>query len=84
VARKEFPVGAALAPGSRFEAGVGPGQTVLLEVARVDDAEVHVRMIHPLAGQRIGMSVKILGVRDATSAERESGRAATRPPPPPR
>jgi FKBP-type peptidyl-prolyl cis-trans isomerase 2 len=44
---------------------------------------VTVQMIHPLAGQKIGMSVKVVGVRAATAAETEAGHAMTAPPKPP-
>jgi FKBP-type peptidyl-prolyl cis-trans isomerase SlyD len=40
-------------------------------------------MLHPLAGQTIGMSVRIVGVRAATSKELEVGKAMVKPPPPP-
>jgi FKBP-type peptidyl-prolyl cis-trans isomerase SlyD len=83
VSRKEFPADAKLEPGSQFEAGVGAGQTIQLRVVRSDDEHVTVKMIHPLAGQKIGMSVKIVGVREATAAEKEAGRAMTAPPKPP-
>ena len=83
IARKEFPDGASLEVGSEFEAGVGGGQTVRLRVAEIDDDNVTVAMIHPLAGQTISMHVNIVGVRPATAAEKEAGRAMTAPPAPP-
>jgi FKBP-type peptidyl-prolyl cis-trans isomerase SlyD len=83
LSRKEFPADAKLEPGSHFEAGVGQGQTVHLRVVSSDDETVTVKMIHPLAGQKIGMSVKVVGVRAATAAEKEAGKAMTAPPKPP-
>jgi FKBP-type peptidyl-prolyl cis-trans isomerase SlyD len=59
------------------------GQTIVLEVVKPDEDPVEVRMIHPLAGMTISMSVKILAVREATKAEQDAGRAISKPPPPP-
>ena len=82
--RKEFPAEAKLEEGMRFEAGMGAGgQKILLEVVSADDEKVTVRMMHPLAGQTIGMSVSVVNVRAATAAEKEAGRAISAPPPPP-
>ena len=84
IARTEFPADATLEKGLRFEAGTGAGgQKILLEVVESDDEKVTVRMMHPLAGQTISMSVKILSIRNATAAEKEAGRAISAPPPPP-
>ncbi|MEX1367217.1 MAG: peptidylprolyl isomerase [Nannocystaceae bacterium] len=82
--RAEFPKEATLETGMRFEAGMGAGgQKILLEVVSSDDDKVTVRMMHPLAGQTIGMSVAIVKVRAATAAEKDAGRAISAPPPPP-
>ena len=82
--RASFPAGAEIAVGAQFEAGVGGGgQTIKLRVADVAEDTVTVQMIHPLAGQSISMSVTVVGVREATAAEKEAGRAISRPPPPP-
>lgn len=83
MARREFPADAQLQPGSEFEAGLGGGQKIRLRVSKVDAQSVTVKMIHPLAGQKIGMSVKVVGVRPATAAEKDAGRAMTAPPKPP-
>jgi FKBP-type peptidyl-prolyl cis-trans isomerase SlyD len=72
-----------VAVGAQFEAGVAGGQRIKLRVAEVSGEQVVVQMIHPLCGQRIGMSVKIVGVRAPTSAERAAGKAMIKPPPPP-
>jgi FKBP-type peptidyl-prolyl cis-trans isomerase SlyD len=81
--RADFPKNVPIVVGSEFEASVGGGNTVKLRVAEVATDNVTVQMIHPLAGQTIGMSVKILGIREATAAEKEAGRAISKPPPPP-
>ena len=84
LARKELPEGD-LEPGVAFEATVGNGQTIKLVVHEVQgDEAVVVKLVHPLAGQNIGMSVKVLGVREATSAEKSAGKAISAPPPPPK
>jgi FKBP-type peptidyl-prolyl cis-trans isomerase SlyD len=83
IPRTEFPEGLEIAEGARFEAGMPGGQTIVLEVVKPNEDPVEVRMIHPLAGKTISMSVKILGIRDATGAEKDAGRAISKPPPPP-
>ncbi len=83
IPRNEFPEGLELEAGTRFEAGMPGGQTIVLEVVKPDGDPVEVRMIHPLAGMTISMSVKIIAIRDATKAEQEAGRAISKPPPPP-
>lgn len=84
ISRKEFPADAPLAPGAVFEAGLPGGQKINLVVDAADTEQVTVRMVHPLAGQTVRMSVKVLSVRDATPAELETGKVITRPPPPPK
>jgi FKBP-type peptidyl-prolyl cis-trans isomerase SlyD len=81
--RSEFPADAQLNPGLEFEAGMPGGQSVKLRVVEAGSETVKVKMIHPLAGQKIGMHVKIVGVREATKAEREGGQVISKPPPPP-
>lgn len=84
LARTEFPAGANLQPGSEFEAGTGGGQTIKLRVVEANADQITVRLVHPLAGQRIHMTVKVENVRDATAAEKESGKVQSAPPPPPK
>lgn len=81
VPRAEFPPDAKLEPGARFEAGMPGGQRIFLEVLETRDDQVRVRMVHPLAGQTVSMSVKVLNVRLATPAELDTGRVLDRPPP---
>lgn len=80
--RSEFPAGAKLDPGVEFEAGLGAGQTVRLRVVDASADSVTVRLLHPLAGQRITMNVKVDAVRAATASEKESGKIGAPPPPP--
>lgn len=84
IGRKEFPDGANLKPGAEFEAGTGGGQTIKLRVVEANDEIVVVRLVHPLAGQKISMSVRVENVREATAAEKESGKVQSAPPPPPK
>ncbi len=85
ILRGEFPKSAQLAVGTRFEAGLPGGQKITLEVVTLDKDEesVEVRLIHPLAGRQISMTVQVLGVRQATKAEIQHRQVLTRPPPPP-
>lgn len=82
LSRKEFPKDAKLEVGSQFEAGTGGGGTVRLRVVDANADTVTVRLLHPLADQKIGMSIRVEAVRKATAAERESGRVQSAPPPP--
>ncbi len=82
LSRKEFPADAKVDVGSQFEAGVGTGQRVTLRVIDSTADTVTVRFIHPLAGQKITMSVRVEAVRVATTAEKDSGKVMNAPPPP--
>lgn len=84
IPRREFPKEAQLEKGTRFEAGIPGGQRITLEVTEVGKDDVEVRMIHPLMGHSISMTVQVLGVRAAARAEIESRTVLTRPPPPPK
>lgn len=83
IPKAEFPASVKLEPGASFEAGVPGGQTIRLQVKAVEGDEVVTAMLHPLAGQTVSMSVKVIKVREATDKEREAGRAMVKPPPPP-
>lgn len=83
MARSEFPEGTKLEVGGKFVAKMPNGQPLHLGIKEVTDEAVTVAMIHPLAGQTIGMAVRIVSVRPATSKEKEAGRAMVKPPPPP-
>jgi FKBP-type peptidyl-prolyl cis-trans isomerase SlyD len=73
IPRKEFPAGTDLKVGAQFEAGMPGGQKIMLKVLEAQADAILVRMIHPLAGQKIAMSIKVLGVRLATKEERTTG-----------
>lgn len=81
--KTEFPAGTTLEVGSKFVAKMPNGQPLHLAVKEVGEQTVTVAMLHPLAGQTIGMNVRLVGVRAATSKELEAGRAMVKPPPPP-
>ncbi len=72
-----------LQPGQRFEASLPGGQKIVLEFVEETDGGAKMRMLHPLAGQTIGMGIKVEAVRAPTAAEKASGRVQTAPPPPP-
>jgi FKBP-type peptidyl-prolyl cis-trans isomerase 2 len=82
--KREFPAGTTFEVGHKFVARMPSGQPLHLAVREVGETSVTVAMLHPLAGQTIGMSVRIVGVRAATSKERAAGRALIKPPPPPK
>ena len=82
--RKEFPKEAKLEKGVAFDAGIPGGHRIRLEVVEIDGEQVTVRMIHPLAGKTVTMSVEVHKVREATPAEREAGKVILTPPPPPK
>lgn len=84
IPRSEFPADAQFEVGGEFQAGMPGGQSVTLKVLETGDDAIKVRMIHPLAGQALSMSVKVVSVRDATAAEKESGQVQSKPPPPPK
>lgn len=81
--KNEFPAGTEFAAGSKFVAKMPNGQPLHLAVKEVGETTVTVAMLHPLADQTIGMNVRVVGVRAATSKELEAGRAMVKPPPPP-
>ncbi len=75
IARSEFPAKIDLKPGISFAADLPGGHTIQLVVKTADDNEVVVRMVHPLAGKALKMSVEILSVRAATADETTQGKA---------
>jgi len=83
VNRKEFPKDTELQKGVSFDAAIRGGHRIRLEVAEIAGDDVTVRMIHPLAGKTVDMNVTVHKVREATPAERESGKVIPTPPPPP-
>ncbi len=72
--RAEFPKDAQLDPGMQFQAKGPHGEPVTFKVVKVNDQEVTVRFLHPLAGKDITFKVKVIGVKDP---------AVARPPAPP-
>ena len=85
ISASELPKGVPLEPGVRFEAKLPNGQPIVLQLEEKTAEGAKMRVLHPLAGRRIGMSIKVEAVRPATAVERETGRVQTKPPvPPPR
>ncbi len=83
IGRGEFPAQAQIKPGMSFQADLPGGQSITLAVQEVTDTEVIVKMLHPLAGKRLKMDIKVLKVRPPTEQEQAAGRAIIRPPVPP-
>lgn len=71
--REAFPDDAPLEPGAQFAAQGPDGNLIPLWVLKVDDEQVLVDLNHPLAGETLNFEVEIVGVRDATSEEKEHG-----------
>jgi FKBP-type peptidyl-prolyl cis-trans isomerase 2 len=83
MSKKEFPDGTGFEVGSKFVAKLPNGQPLHLVIQEVRDDDLSVAMVHPLADQTLGMSVRIVAVRPATAKEKEAGKAMVKPPPPP-
>jgi len=60
--------------GMEFEAQNPRGEAMLFRVTRIDDGKLTVDANHPLAGQTITFVVTVRDIRDATDAERATGR----------
>lgn len=60
--RAEFDLGLELEPGLIIEFANEDGDTLPGTILRCDDNEVHVDLNHPLAGQTVRYSVKIVAV----------------------
>jgi FKBP-type peptidyl-prolyl cis-trans isomerase 2 len=72
MARRDFPKGVKLDPGSTFEAKSPAGEPIHLKVVSATPEVVKVRLLHPLVGRDLAFRVKVLAVEDPQ-----------RPPPPP-
>jgi FKBP-type peptidyl-prolyl cis-trans isomerase SlyD len=68
IPRKEFPEGMKIEPGMIFQ-GRTPGGPANVKVLEVADDTVKGDFNHPLAGERLTFSVKVLTVRESTEAE---------------
>jgi FKBP-type peptidyl-prolyl cis-trans isomerase SlyD len=66
VNRSQFPEGADIQPGMRFQANSPQGDMVVFTVIETDDQFVSVDGNHPLAGETLHFSVEVIAVRDAT------------------
>jgi len=72
VPRENFPDGVAISVGTKFEAE-SPGGYITVTVTKVGDGTVTVDANHPLAGETLFFSGKVISVRDATQEEIDSG-----------
>ena len=73
--RSQFPAGANLEVGLKFNTMGPDGQPLVVRVIELDEKMVTIDGNHPLAGIPLVFDVRVLGVRDATEAEIESGAA---------
>ncbi len=74
VPRDAFPDDAPMAPGGQFMTRTPDGRPMALWITRVEGDQVWVDPHHPLAGKTLTFDVEIIGLRNGTKAERESGR----------
>ncbi|MFP4352499.1 MAG: peptidylprolyl isomerase [Puniceicoccaceae bacterium] len=72
VPRAQFPEEAEIVPGARFRAE-GASGPVVVRVDSVAGDQVTIDANHPLAGQDLNFSVKVVAVRDASAEEIERG-----------
>lgn len=64
IKRTEFPKDAKISVGDRFAAKDEQKNDVVLQVEKVDQDELEVRFLHPLADKDIQYSVEVVGVSD--------------------
>jgi FKBP-type peptidyl-prolyl cis-trans isomerase 2 len=74
VARGDLPDDAAL--GDELEGEGEDGQTVFLRVVELDAEHAQLDANHPLAGQSIGLELRVVGLRAASAGEVQAARAA--------
>ncbi len=67
-----------------FAASLANGTEVQLKVHAAREQEIDVAMLHPLAGKRLSMRVKVVSVRPATKTESDQGKVMNTPPPLPK
>jgi len=72
VPRTQFPEDAEIVPGAQFRAE-GSNGPVVVRVDSVDGDQVTIDANHPLAGEDLNFSVKVIDVRDASAEEIEHG-----------
>ncbi len=72
VPRSQFPADADLQPGTQFRAE-GEGGPVIVRVDSVEGDQVKIDANHPLAGENLNFSVKIVDVREASPEEIDHG-----------
>jgi FKBP-type peptidyl-prolyl cis-trans isomerase SlyD len=72
VTKAEFGEGAAIEPGMQFEAH-GEGGAQIVTVTGIAGDEVTIDANHPLAGEELHFTVKVVDVREATAEELEHG-----------
>ena len=74
IPRESFPNEVNLEVGMTFPVEADSGERFPVWVTKIEDEQVFVDANHPLAGQTLHFSVEVVGIRDATVEEVESGR----------
>lgn len=67
IPKSDFPPGVKV--GGQLEGRSDDGQTIVFTVLKIKGPEVHLDGNHPLAGQSIRLSLKVLEVRSASAEE---------------
>ncbi|RMF39373.1 MAG: peptidylprolyl isomerase [Anaerolineae bacterium] len=73
VPREEFPPTITLEPGVTLQVQDNEGNVMLAQIKEVGPESVKLDFNHPLAGKELHFSVKIVGLREATSEELAHG-----------
>ena len=75
VPREQFPEEIPMQIGTELQVQNQAGQPMYARIVTVGDKSVRLDFHHPLAGKELHFSVKVVGVREATSEEKEHGHA---------
>jgi FKBP-type peptidyl-prolyl cis-trans isomerase SlyD len=73
VPRDRLPEDMPTEPGSSFMTRTPDGRPMMLRVTKADADQIWIDPHHPLAGKTLTYEVEILGIRPATSEEKEVG-----------
>jgi FKBP-type peptidyl-prolyl cis-trans isomerase SlyD len=73
VPREQFPEEIPVKVGTELQVQNQEGQPMYARIDTVGDKSVRLDFNHPLAGKELHFSVKVVGVRDATTEEKEHG-----------
>lgn len=75
VPRDQFPNEIPMKVGTELQVQNKAGQPMFARIDEVNDTNVRLNFNHPLAGKDLYFNVKVVGLREATSEEKEHGHA---------